>query len=98
MVYRYKYLLQTDTMGRMPQTGIRTEFDRKRPVLIFDDDQSDSVAELLSQLSSVRSRSAAAQSVSSQLQQLENQIFSASRLVMQFVYPVLYYLYPVTSV
>lgn len=36
----------------------------------------DPIAELLSQLSSVRSRAAAAQSVSSQLQQLEMQLQS----------------------
>ncbi|GAB1605819.1 E3 ubiquitin-protein ligase KCMF1-like isoform X2 [Argonauta hians] len=40
----------------------------------------DPIAELLSQLSSVRSRAAAAQSVSSQLQQLEMQLQSTNRI------------------
>jgi hypothetical protein len=43
------------------------------------DNTMDPIAELLSQLSSVRSRAAAAQSVSSQLQQLEMQLQSTSR-------------------
>jgi len=42
-----------------------------------DRDAMDPIAELLSQLSSVRSRTAAAQSVSSQLQQLEMQLHSS---------------------
>lgn len=44
-----------------------------------DREAMDPIAELLSQLSSVRSRTAAAQSVSSQLQQLEMQLHSSSR-------------------
>lgn len=44
-------------------------------------EQMDPIAELLSQLSSVRNRAAAAQSVSSQLQQLEMQLQSTRYVV-----------------
>lgn len=46
----------------------------------------DPIAELLSQLSSVRSRAAAAQSVSSQLQQLEMQLQSTRFVVYVIMY------------
>lgn len=46
----------------------------------------DPIAELLSQLSSVRSRAAAAQSVSSQLQQLEMQLQSTRFVSYVIVY------------